>query len=383
MLSKARSAINVIGHDVSRFFSSTDGKETPETSSSSSPPPSSRESEGLSVGSTVLCEAPLDSDDDESEDEDSEDFSRPLSTSELCAELGECAPLALTLTHGSYHNLRKLARAIQSGVYVLIITGAGVSVASGIKTYRTGVDGVWNNFVYEWGTKKKFMEDPSAWWTDFWFRSHDTKSFKNAQPSAAHYAIASIMKQYTHVRLATQNIDRLHKRAGVDPKRLAEVHGALGLYRCTNHTCKFSKTECIEGVEFTNDKDGRVIPPRCPDCGSLVLPMTLLFDEMYSSHTFFKNDVVSDWLDRAEVFIFAGTSLSVGITSAALHTVAMWNAEAYSMNVEPQHRRIPSSTGSPTTLHDIVGPSEVTLPILAQLCCTQSSSLMPTSCNIQ
>ena len=115
--------------------------------------------------------------------------------------------------------------------------------------------------------------------------------------------------------------------------------------------------------------------------------MTLLFDEMYSSHRFFKNDVVSDWLDRAEVFIFIGTSLSVGITSAALHTVAMWNAEAYSMNVEPQHRRIPCSCGTPTTLHDIVGPSEVTLPILAQLCALPESSfaasLMPESCSIQ
>ena len=154
MLNKARSALQSVSNfqsafDVKSLFGSSnlDDREAPETSSSSSPPPAQM-AEGLSVGS-VLCEAPLDSDDDDSEDEDSEEFRRPMETSELCAQLGECAPLALTLTHGSYHNLRKLARAIRSGVYVLMITGAGVSVASGIKTYRTGADGVWNNFLLE------------------------------------------------------------------------------------------------------------------------------------------------------------------------------------------------------------------------------------------
>ena len=116
--------------------------------------------------------------------------------------------------------------------------------------------------------------------------------------------------------------------------------------------------------------------------------MTLLFDEMYSSHEFFKNKVVGDWLDRAEVFVFVGTSLSVGITSAALHTVATWNAEAYAMNVEPQHRRIPCESGVPTTLHDITGPCEHTLPLLASLCGATrgaglASALMYDACTLQ
>lgn len=148
--------------------------------------------------------------------------------------------------------------------------------------------------------------------------------------------------------------------------------------------CKYSKTEQLEDVELRRDSDGRVVPPRCPACGSLVMPMTLLFDEMYSSHVFFKNDVVSDWLDRAEVFVFVGTSLSVGITTAALHTVATWNAEAFAMNVEPQHRCIPCSSGMPAALHDIVGPCETTLPLLAALCTSSTrTSLLPPSCAIQ
>ena len=99
------------------------------------------------------------------------------------------------------------------------------------------------------------MADPAAWWTDFWLRAHDTDEWAHAVPSAGHLAIARIMqfvsspvprsrvlfvvtacpcRQFPNVRLATQNIDRLHLRAGVDPRRVAEVHGALGVYRCTN-----------------------------------------------------------------------------------------------------------------------------------------------------
>ena len=126
--------------DTSSARSSSDDKE-PETASEPSPVP--RLADGLAVG-TVLGQAPLDSDDDESEDETSDDAKQLVPPEELGPWAG-----VLELTRGSYHNARKLARAIKSGVYVLVITGAGVSVASGIKTYRTGEDGVWNNFVYE------------------------------------------------------------------------------------------------------------------------------------------------------------------------------------------------------------------------------------------
>ena len=53
------------------------------------------------------------------------------------------------ISREAYFNIKRLAKAIQSGAFVLFITGAGVSVSSGIKTYRTGPDGLWNNYVYE------------------------------------------------------------------------------------------------------------------------------------------------------------------------------------------------------------------------------------------
>ena len=59
------------------------------------------------------------------------------------------SPQSPVISRESYFNIKRLAKAIQSGAFVLFVTGAGVSVSSGIKTYRTGPDGLWNNYVYE------------------------------------------------------------------------------------------------------------------------------------------------------------------------------------------------------------------------------------------
>ena len=220
---------------------------------------------------------------------------------------------------------------------------------------------------------------------------------------------------YPNVRLITQNVDRLHLKSGVDPKRLVEVHGAVGLYRCSksfvlhptlvlsacthcmpnrslylfkkklfnndDRTCVYARTQYLENVQLEKDKDGNVIPPRCPACGSLVMPLALLFDEHYSSHTFFKNDTICDWLDRAETIVFVGTSFSVGITSAALHTASAWGAEVYSFNIEPQ--KLPPSSNMTTQLINATGPCEVTLPILAHECGADARPSPLPSCLLQ
>ena len=95
------------------------------------------------------ADSDADSGTDSGTDSESDEARAPVPPSMLARELGTAAPLAAGLTRSSFRNARRLARTIQSGVNVLFITGAGVSVASGIRTFRTGTDGLWNNFVYE------------------------------------------------------------------------------------------------------------------------------------------------------------------------------------------------------------------------------------------
>ena len=96
---------------------------------------------------------------------------------------------------------------------------------------------IFDTFI-QWGTKRKFLEDPATWWTDFWLKCHDTDQFLNAKPSPSHVAIAQIVGAYPNARVVTQNVDRLHLKSGIDPSHLVEVHGAIGLYRCVNQFVK-------------------------------------------------------------------------------------------------------------------------------------------------
>lgn len=253
--------------------------------------------------------------------------------------------------------IQDLAKIIKSGCSVLFVTGAGVSVGSGVPTYRTGEDGIWNKYIYEWGTKEKFLSDPTTWWNDFWFKTHDIDPARVLTPCAAHYAITDIMREYPNVNLVTQNVDRLHLKSGADPSRVIEIHGAIDVYRCSNRSCKYATEECIHGVVFERSEDGNVIPPHCPACGAYVLPMTLLFDELYSSHSFFRKKIFQDWLDRADVVVFVGTSFSVNVTLEVLRVAALWDTEMFNFNVEPKRGY---------GIKNIMGPSEVLLPELAR-----------------
>ena len=124
-------------------------------------------------------------------DEDDDTTVVPEMLSSLSPELCESAKL---LSRNTLCRIHRLAQVIRSGAYVVMVTGAGVSVASGIRTYRSGKDGLWNNYVYEWGTKRKFLSDPSGWYTNFWLKAHNPEEFLNAKPGASHVAIAQIMK---------------------------------------------------------------------------------------------------------------------------------------------------------------------------------------------
>ena len=148
-----------------------------------------------------------------------------------------------------------------------------------------------------------------------------------------------------------------------------------------NRSCVYARTQYLENVKLEKDAEGKVIPPRCPTCGSLVMPLALLFDEHYSSHTFFKNETICDWLDRAETIVFVGTSFSVGITSAALHTAAACGAEVYSFNIEAQ--KPPPSSNVTTPFINATGACEITLPILAHECGADAPPSVFSACIVQ
>jgi len=261
--------------------------------------------------------------------------------------------------------LQHLAHDIISGKRILFITGAGLSVASGISTYRSEKNAIWNRFVTSWGTRKKFQEDPLLWWNHFWLRTHEKPEFLTAKPNSGHVAISQIT-QRCNARIITQNIDRLHCYTLNVPERLIEVHGRLGLYKCINDKCKYSWLESVPefdlndlAVEGTSLEAGNLElreAPSCPGCRRAVLPQSLLFDEKYESHSFYQWDLAQQWFEDCDVFIFIGTSFSVGVTYEALSVAEKEKKTVYNFNL--------TEDTFETEAYNILGRSEETLPML-------------------
>ncbi len=116
----------------------------------------------------------------------------------------------------------------------MVITGAGISLASGIPTFRgTDKDAVWKKDVTELGTYRFFRQNP----VESWLWSHRIfGATQGAKPNPAHVALAEIEKKHVasggRFLLITQNIDTLHEQAG--SQALVKVHGSADRYRCAS-----------------------------------------------------------------------------------------------------------------------------------------------------
>lgn len=194
----------------------------------------------------------------------------------------------------------QLAKDFSRTSKVVWLTGAGLSAAAGISPFRATNDAVWERFATEWGTVKKLRENPQLWKAEFWHKILPANMSEIA-PTNGHRAIDFFVKSYQHT-VITQNIDTLHEKAGTSGDALIEVHGRYDKFVCLARNC-------------TNDVQSH--DGQCWACKGILRPLVLLFDESYNSHPAYKYDLAEDRLRDADIIVFVGTSLSVGITTMA------------------------------------------------------------------
>jgi NAD-dependent SIR2 family protein deacetylase len=122
-----------------------------------------------------------------------------------------------------------------SGTITVFITGAGLSAASGIPTFRHSEDAVWSGDVWTSATREVFRRNPLSWWNNFWLQSFPL-AFQGYSANAGHEAIAEICNNAKgQVKVLTQNVDGLHQSTVEKwnwEENLVEAHGRLGLYKC-------------------------------------------------------------------------------------------------------------------------------------------------------
>ena len=287
--------------------------------------------------------------------------------------------------------MEQLAILLESDKRVLFITGAGISVQSGIPPYRgTSTDAVWSNFVTDWATRKCFLESPTKWWNKFYLETHYKREFLEAEPNRGHEALAYLCRQFPNACVITQNVDGLHTRGTgkISDAKLIEIHGSMhGGFKCVEAECEWVQ-HIIEESEvdlLACAVDSSAQPgdsnfqlkkcPICPKCSSPLLPQALLFDEEYSSHPFYEWDAANDWMQEACAIVFVGTSFSVGLTRTALEASRKRSATLFNVNLT-------SMNSLNTTMRkvdrermiDLFGPSEQILPLLAQVMSTRTKA---------
>jgi NAD-dependent deacetylase len=242
---------------------------------------------------------------------------------------------------------------------LLVVTGAGVSLASGIPTFRGSDPGaVWKQDVTELGTWAYFTVDPVGSWR--WYLSR-FDSVLRAEPNAAHEAIALLERRHAAAGvaflLATQNVDTLHERAG--STEVVKVHGSADRIRCTRPGCRHAGPSGSLPRDNRRLLDFLAAPseerlPRCPECASLLRQHVLWFDETYDSHDDYQFRRVLRAADVAARILFVGTSFSVGITDAILRSARFGGAVVLSID--------PGGHPAPPGVRTLAAPAEEILP---------------------
>ena len=215
--------------------------------------------------------------------------------------------------------LDDIVNSLRSSRSLVILTGAGVSAESGIPTFRDALTGLWAKFNPEdLATPHAFRRDPEL--VSRWY-DHRRVDCSKCSPNPGHFALAALEAHFTKTDrsflLLTQNVDRLHQRAG--SKNVQELHGTLFAWRCLD--CDQERDD--HPMPFPS------YPPKC-DCGGLLRPGVVWFGEMLPPHVL---GAALAQLDTCDTFMSLGTSAVVEPSASFVHHAASHGATTIEINL--------------------------------------------------
>ena len=187
----------------------------------------------------------------------------------------------------------------------MVLTGAGISTESGIPDFRSAT-GIWASYdPMEVATIEAFRADPARVWEFYGRRLHMLAS---AEPNDGHRALAELEERGWVGALITQNIDRLHERAG--SRAVVEVHGSIRTSSCLDCGKVVPYEEVVELLPL----------PACPRCGRVLKPDVVMFGELLPEHAI---DRAMRLAAEARVLLVVGSSLEVfPVAGLPLETIA-------------------------------------------------------------
>ncbi len=208
------------------------------------------------------------------------------------------------------------AQWITEAGHIVAFTGAGISVESGIPTFR-GPEGLWSHYDPQILDLQWFLDHPEASWQaikEIFYNYMGTK----ARPNAAHRFLAALEHRDKLGGIITQNIDSLHQSAG--SRNVVEFHGTAQQLECTQ--CR-RKWDYEEGMLNT-------LPPQCPHCGGLLKPDFVFFGEAIPPDAYQKS---LDLIHAADLLLIIGTTGE--IMPASMLPYENRKARTIEINIEP------------------------------------------------
>jgi NAD-dependent deacetylase len=223
--------------------------------------------------------------------------------------------------------IRRAGEWIAGARHAVALTGAGLSVESGIPPFR-GPNGIWTKHGEPpLDGYQRFLRDPRAAWQErltlreAWARELG-EAVRRAKPNAGHRALAELERLGLLAALITQNIDDLHRQAG--HVRVLEIHGNHRLLRCIGCGERFDPG----AIEV----DPEQLPPHCPSCDGIVKSDVVQFGEPIPQ------DVLSacfETVARADCMLVAGTSATVYPAAEFPYEVLRQGGCVIEVNPEP------------------------------------------------
>jgi NAD-dependent deacetylase len=257
-----------------------------------------------------------------------------------------------------------VAARLRRASHIVALTGAGVSAASGIPTFRCP-EGLWKNFRAEaLATSEAFANDPKLVWEWYdWRRS----LILAAKPNPAHDVLArwtreGIVPQASRPKspaliLITQNVDGLHERAGSED--VLRLHGSIWQVRCWQN-CEAGRTDWLDTTVPQPH-----LPPLCPHCGGLVRPAVVWFGESLDQIVIAHAIAAAE---SADVFLTIGTSAVVYPAAGLVHQARRRGALTVEINTE--------TTAASEEVHiSILGPAAEVLTRIDEAVARQRPSV--------
>jgi NAD-dependent deacetylase len=190
-----------------------------------------------------------------------------------------------------------LARLIREHQPCVVLTGAGVSTESGIPDFRSP-GGLWAQFdPLDYGSIESFRADPERVWR---FYAPRFAMLTEAEPNAAHRALAELEALGLVAAVVTQNIDRLHERAG--SREVIEVHGSIRTSSCPACLRCYRLDDVLPLIQAGGGA------PRCVDCGAVLKPDVVFFGEMLPAAEIDRATLLAR---TARLMLVVGSSLEV------------------------------------------------------------------------